>query len=434
MHNLSKAKRDHGIIPMRFLKIIVAGSGAAGKTNFINLLMRKEFELDHHSTTAVHTNHAVSFQMATFQESSTVDSEVTWVELDTEFEVSYLQSLLLPKTLPKSKLPVPHAGTVEKKDAVTLGPLSTPVRLQYHSRMPKQQQPILKWFTGLFVRSVTDSNLSTFDSILSKKSSQSSASIRKPNEVVNIITLLDTGGQPEYIHLFPTININPTVTFVVHNLCKGLDDQVLVEYSQHGKHMFTPYYLSYSNLDMIKFLMSAVNDSVERHTFNASDLQLAVTPSSDDKSYICMVGTHADKVSQTERNVASKRILSLTNKTQCQALVWYQDDRNVLFAVDNTTAGHKYLEDPVAKDMRKRIETLASKKEVYEIPITWMLLQLEVRQVCSKRKRSYISFSDCVAIAKSSGLISSTEEAKSVLKFYHLIGVLMYFHKVPGFM
>ena len=67
----------------------------------------------------------------------------------------------------------------------------------------------------------------------------------QPGEVLNIITLLDTGGQPQYIHLLPTINIYPTVTFVVHDLSKSLDDQVLVEYSQQGKHMFTPYHLSY---------------------------------------------------------------------------------------------------------------------------------------------------------------------------------------------
>ena len=432
MHNLNKAKRLHGIIPVRFLKIIVAGSGAAGKTNFINLLMQKEFKLDHHSTNVVHTNHAVSLQMATFQNSAIINGEVTWIELDTELEISYLRSLLIPKALSKSQLPLSHTGTVDKRDAATLDSTSAPIGLQYQLRVSTQQWPIMNWFTRLFVRSITDSNLSTIDSILHKKPSQSGESFPKPGEVINIITLLDTGGQPEYIHLLPTININPTVTFVVHNLSKSLDDQVLVEYSQYGKHLMTPYYLSHSNLDIIKFLMSAVNDSVERPTYDAFNLQLAVTPGGDDKSYICMVGTHADKVSQNEKDVACKKLLSLINTTQCHALVWYQNEENVLFAVDNTTAGHKYIEDPVAKDMRKRIETLASKREIYEIPITWMLLQLEIRQICSKRKKSYISFSDCVAIANESGLISNKEEVKNVLQFYHLIGILIYFYDVPG--
>ena len=61
-----------------------------------------------------------------------------------------------------------------------------------------------------------------------------------------------------------------------------------------------------------------------------------------------------------------------------------------------------------------------------------MLLQLDIRQICSKREKSYISFSDCVTIAKESGLISNTEEVKSFLQYHHLLGVLIYFQEVPG--
>ena len=395
--------------------------------------MKKKFKIDHHSTSVVHANHAVSFRMATFQESSKVDDEVRWVELDSELEIGFLQSVLLPDILPKPKSPVSSTGAIEKSDTATaLSPSAqTP---QYQLSTLKQQRPFVNWLTGIFAMSIKDSNLSTIDSILNSKSSQSGTPIYQPGSVLNIITLLDTGGQPEYIHLLPTININPTVTFVIHDLSKSLDDQVLVEYSQHGKHMFTPYHLNYSNLDMIKFLMSAVNDSVERPACNIIDLQLAITPGSDDKSYICMVGTHADKVSQIEKKTTNEKLNSLVNKTQCHAAVWYnyKDNKNVLFLVDNTTAGSKDGEDLVAKIIRDKIETLASKKEVYELPITWMLLQLEIRQVCTKRKKSYISFRDCVTIAKESGLISNIEEVKNVLQYHHLLGVLIYFHEVPG--
>ena len=290
----------------------------------------------------------------------------------------------------------------------------------------------MKWFSGHFISPIKDSNLTTVDNLLTLKSFHSCTPSYQPGGVLNIITLLDTGGQPEYIHLLPTINVNPTITFFVHNLSKGLDDQVLVEYSRHGKHVFTPYHLSYSNLDMIKFLMSTVNDSVERPACNASDLQLPVTPGSDDKSYICMVGTHADEVSHSDKENVGEVLTTLVKKTQCHASVWYQGNKSVLFLVNNTTAGSKDREDPVANDIRNRIETIASRKEVYELPITWMLLQLEIRQVCSKRGKSYISFSDCVTIGKESGLIPNKEEVKSVLQYHHILGVLIYFHEVPG--
>ena len=355
---------------MRFLKIIVAGSGAAGKTNFINLLMQKKFNFDHHSTNVVHANHAVSFRMATFQDALMVNDEVTWVELDSELEIGYLQSVLLPTPLPKPNLTISSTGTVEKRDTATVpsGSTKLPVKPQYQTN--KQQESLLSWFTGLFVNPIKDSSLSTIDNILNTKFSQPGVPAHQLGNVLNIITLLDTGGQPEYIHLLPTSNINPTVTFVVHNLSKSLDDQVLVEYSQYGKCMFTPYHLSYSNLDMIKFLMSTVNDSVERPACSMSDLQLHVTPGSDDKSYICMVGTHADKVSLNRKKNVNDKLITLVNNTKCHASVWYQDNKNVLFSVDNATAGNKHTEDPVVKSIRERIETLASKKEIYELLIT----------------------------------------------------------------
>ena len=414
----------------------MAGSGGAGKTNFINLLMKKEFLENHHSTNIVHANHAVSFQMATFQESTKVDDKVIWVELDSGIEIGYLQSVLLPKPQALSQF-----EATKKNDATApLGSTEAPVK----SPAQRQQSLLQRLFRMFFTKSknnsnvpivdisINDSDLSTIDSILNSKSSLSGVPIYQPGGVLNIITLLDTGGQPEYIHLLPTINVNPTLTFVVHNLSKSLDDQVLVEYSQHGKPMLKPYHLSYSNMDMIKFLMSTVNDSVERPACNISDLQLAVTPGSDDKSYICMIGTHADKVSQGDKESTGKKLTSLVKKTKCHASVWHQQNKSVLFSVDNTTAGSKYREDPLANDIRSRTETLASKKEVHELPITWMLLQLEIRQVCSKRDKSYISFSDCVTIAKESSLTSNKEEVKSVLQFYHLLGVLIYFHEFPG--
>ena len=440
LQNLNRAKKYHGIIPVTFLKVIVSGSAAAGKTNFINLLMKKQFNKEHFSTNVVHANHAVSFQMAAFQgPSDTENDEITWVELDSNLETGYLQSVLLPKTLPKPlpkpKLPVTSTEMANNSDSAKVPPgsIEATSEPQYQSKTPKQQQPsLLNWLTGLFSSSIKDSNLSTIGSILSLKSSQSSAPIYEPGKVLKVITLLDTGGQPEYIHLLPTININPTITFVVHDLSKSLYDQVLVECRKHGKHILTPYHLSYSNFDMIKFLMSAVNDSAERSGCTVPDPQLAVTPGSDDKSYICIIGTHTDKVLQSDIKHANEKITNLVNATESHASVWYQENKNILFSVDNTTAGSKDREDPLAKNIRNRIETLATKKEVYELPVTWMLFQLEVRQICSKREKSYILFSDCVAIAKESNLISNIEEVKSVLQYYHILGVLIYFHKIPG--
>ena len=425
--NLNRAKKEQGTISVRFLKLFFTGSGAAGKTSFINLLLKRKFNRDHHSTNVVHTNHAVSIKKAVLHGST---SEVTWTEFDSELEISHLRSILLPKPLTTPVKPPPTTKAqpsqilMEKTDP-ELKPVAT---INQHISPKPQQSAIAQWFTGLFVSSVKDSNLSTFDNIIDATLPKSIT--HQPGEILNIITLLDTGGQPEYIHLLPTINIYPTVTFVIHDLSKSLSDQVLVEYSQHGKHVFTPYHLSYSNLDMIKLLMSAANDSVERSTTNIS--QLVTIPGNNKKSYICLVGTHADKVRQEIKTVTETELKILVNKANCEKAVWRNDIGGVLFPVDNTTSGYEYAEDPVASVIRNRIETIAKEKDIYELPITWMLLELEFRNVCSKRKKAYILFRDCITLARETGLMSKEEEVKSVLQYHHLLGVLIYFDEVPG--
>ena len=423
--NIDKAKKQHGTIPVRFLKLFFTGSGAAGKTSFINLLLKKKFIEYHHSTNVVHTNHAVSVKMATFTESS--DHKVEWIEFDSSLELSYLRSMLLSNKNANNSPATP--STKLDRDSTDSNTSSKPAKSRAVNQFthPAQQFSIKHWLTSRLASSVKSSSLSTFNHMIFSSGPDVA---HQPGEVLNIITLLDTGGQPEYIHLLPTINIYPTVTFVIHDLSKSLSDQVLVEYSQHGKHVFTPYHLSYTNLDMIKLLMSAANDSVERSTTNIP--KLVTTPGSNEKSYICLVGTHVDKVSEQKIGEVENELNTLVNITQCETAVWQNKKEKVLFSVNNKTAGQKSGEDPVANLIRTKIETLAEGKEVYNLPITWMILQLEIQQVCSKRKKAYISFQHCVALAKETGLMSKEKEVKSVLLYHHLLGVLIYFDEVPG--
>ena len=384
--NLNRAKRENGTIPVRFLKLFFTGSGAAGKASFINLLLKRKFNKYHHSTNVVHTSHAVSVSRAVLHGST----NITWAEFDSELEISHLSSILLPyPSMTPTKPPTAIEGEPMQVPTETILSPSKLTTINNQCKPSKpQQSAIMQWFTGLFVSSVKDTNLSTFNNIIDVTDSKPTT--HQPGEVLNIITLLDTGGQPEYIHLLPTINIYPAITFVVHDLSKSLSDQVLVEYSQHGKHVFTPYHLDYSNLDMIKLLMSAANDSVERPTINIP--QLVTIPGSNKRTYVCLVGTHVDKVPQQTVVEVDRQLKTLVNRINCERAVWQNNKDGVLFSVDNTTADSERPEDPLANVIRNKIEILAQKYNIYELPITWMLLELEIQHDCTKRKRLMFHF------------------------------------------
>ena len=419
--------------------------------------MKNKFVDFHHSTNIVQAKHAVSVTRAVVGSSKYDDQNVVWLEMGDDSQMSHLRQVLLslddlslqktriskePKVLSLQKAQEPKLSSpssVLEKESTTftssnasqenkaLKPTSKKQYITY------QKPSLTQRFTGLLQSSVKSEKMTSFSSLVqnSIESNVSTYDFYYDGKVLNIITLLDTGGQPEYIHLLPTVNIHPMVTFVVHDLSKSLDDQVLVEFSERGQLVFEPYHLKYSNLDLIKFLMSNINDSVERTSSQVP--QLVTVPGKDNNSYICCVGTHADKVDDPEVIKATNgKLTAMVEKLKCKTAIWEYKDGQVLFPVDNTTAGDDSKEDHIANFIRMKIDQLALERDIYELPITWMIFELEIRQLCSKSGKAYISFEDCCSIGHQTNIISSAEEVRNALIYHHLLGVLLYYPDIPG--
>ena len=402
--------------------------------------MKNKFINFHHSTTIIQAKHAVSVKKAFIVGSHKSDNQnVVWLEITDDSQMSHLRQILLSLDISSSQklkdhkisspstLPQPNNSNQAAIQSNRVQQIS--VKKEY---VTHKNTPMLQKVAGLFQGSVKSDKLSSFNTLVenSIESSIFEHDIDYHGEVLNIITLLDTGGQPEYIHLLPTVNINPMVNFVIHDLSKNLEDQVLVEYSENGKSVFEPYHLKYSNFDMIKFLMSSINDSLERTSSQVP--QLVTIPGKNKNSYLCCVGTHVDKIGRNAIQNIGSQLTALVEKLDCKAAIWQNKDYGVLFPVDNTTAGDESKEDPTASFIRNKVNQLAKDKDTYELPITWMLLELEVRKECSNRGKAYISLSECWAIAHESNLISNIKEVESALIYHHLLGVLLYYPDVPG--
>ena len=409
--------------------------------------MKNKFVDFHHSTNIVQAKHAVSVKQAIVIGSNQCDDHnVVWLEMDNDSQMSHLRQILLSldfsslqktqiikeqKKSEPTSLPQPKATTSTRPaDSVEKQVQKASIKKQY---ITKEKRSFAQRVTGLFQDSVKSEKMETFDCLV-QNSIESNGMFKDDfkynRDVLNIITLLDTGGQPEYIHLLPTVNIHPMVNFVVHDLSRSLEDQVLVEFSEHGKHVFEPYHLKYTNLDTIKFLMSSINDSLERSSSQVP--QLVTIPGKNNNSYICCVGTHADKVGLDIIKHIDNHLTAVIEKLVCKAAVWENTEGGVVFPVDNTTAGNDSKEDPLANLIRNKIDVLAADKDIYELPMTWMLFEMEIRQVCSKKGKAYIPFEECCTIAQQINLISSMEEIRSALIYHHLLGVLLYYPDVPG--
>ena len=161
-------------------------------------------------------------------------------------------------------------------------------------------------------------------------------------------------------------------------------------------------------------------------------------PEDDFCAPFVLVGTHKDIVQSTQDHMQISKLLHYTfgshpawpklqrNRTQTggtKNLLWF-------FPIDNT-AGHA---DPVLGMLLAVIEK-AIREEKYvhrRIPISWYGMYDELKRVLNSGQPT-ISFSRAVELAAAAGLRIGGEqtELKALLRFLHMLGILMYFNE-PG--
>ena len=246
----------------------------------------------------------------------------------------------------------------------------------------------------------------------------------KIDDTIKLITVLDTGGQPEFVMLLPAINSMPTINFVIHNLTKKLEDPVLVRYKK-GDVESPEYMLEYSNLDMIQLLLCLITDSLEQ---TPEDIPQCITV--PEKSRIGFVGTHYDKIKhkvQVLQNV-NDRLKCITDERKCKFALLTAEDDYIMFPVDNTTSGDADREGDAVKLIREHVEDITEEMKPNELPITWMILELEMQVLRTDENKRYITYEAYERIAKENASIADEKEVKASLQYFHILGVVLYFN------
>ena len=435
------------MIDFQHIKILLIGSAAVGKTSFRRLLFQSKHSSVYNSTEVMETQQASSVVNFSVVKQATNEKEVKWLKLDPENQIAHFKTLLQSQAFHQANVSndleiVPDvASTSDITDKQTIyasesaddpksfhvsdgendkndkNSVSISNRNNYDNDINDDYDNSYYDDDDKIVNSSSGGGVAYTDAekqILSSKSLPQNIEIDK-NEAVKLITVIDSGGQPEYINMLPVINNRPTISLIILDMTKGLDDPVMVQYkSKHSKN-FRDYALHYSNLDLIKLLVSLTSDSLQQATNRAIP----------DKSYIGFVGTHKDKLDKSkQQDVIEKldaRLAKLTGKIPILPA-----EKGVLFAVDNTTAGDSDTEDPVVKKLRNRIEKEVNKaKSPYPLKINWMILELDGTK--------FVKYEEYKKIAVGKALMVP-EEVEESLYHFNKLGVFLHFNdsKVQG--
>ena len=431
---IQHAKEKKLTIKLCHAKIMFCGSSKAGKTSFTKLLQNIEFvEEDYTSTDVGETTQVLVSDMVNVRGTE-------WILLNTELEIKQLTQQLLSKRNNvdfELDLELMASGS---NDTYTLDVTSTvPNDRSERNHTTVDSRNIVNQQQQTFNDDTVQQNTLVGVEKIMASSTCTSELPRENLEIWNILTLFDTGGQPEFINLLPAINAAAAINFIVLDISNGVEylDQPVV--AQHSNKSYNKRELNYTNLHLIECLLSLITESALKNTFFPEAVQ--IKGDQHPNPVVNFVGAFFDQLAEkntsqeSQHNVVNKlnvRLNKLIDSVNLNRIldVWAYD-KSILITVDNTIAGKPQNERSVAKRIRSDITELLKEKGHYEIPITWFILQLQLRheeKVCLHLDHVKILSDQIMPSDQKMNLW----QIKVVLKFYHLLGVLLYFDGVEG--
>ena len=398
-----EARKQNKTMKVRYGRVLFSGSSGAGKTSFYKLLMNRNRSEQHISTGLAQSEQAVA---AVKVDAYSKDECVEFCELNIKNEILKLQSLL--NTM---------AHEQSSKNYASMDVAS-----------PKQ-------LNSNQIASNNGVKLCGVEIQMATETSSKTELITHPQKIdeMNIFTFMDTGGQPQFISMIPAVNSSAMVTFIVHDLKHNLDDKVTVTHGgRDGKHTLVPYTIGCTNLELIKSLVSFTNNLfLQKKPFLE---EICENKGKENISYLSFIGSHLDEVlpNTTSAQEVDNSLDALLKESGVEH-VWINvnSEYKFLIPVNNLTSEdeNEYGTHDSIKEIRKKLYQKILQQEVYNVPIVWLLLELEIRNKCENQK--FITYPEIVKLCHEHDLIHKEDDIKNGLRFHHLFGVLLYFDEIP---
>ncbi|XP_065894803.1 uncharacterized protein [Dysidea avara] len=440
---ITEAKAKGHTIEVRHAKVMVCGSSAVGKTNFINLLLGDKFVTMHNATVVTTAKDTMVKEIVVSENENLVE----YKEQDLECQINMLQSHLyhkqyknatsdtsdhedLHESMHSSKLDinkdavinefeVVKKDTVVNKDVVAKEDLVV-FQHEFEEAGINSATLIANSFTQ-----ESDFSTSDYKSDIEKKLAAVQKDIKKLPKTWDVLTFLDTGGQPEYISMLPAVNSSVMITFVVLNLKYYNLLQNVAVFTGVDVEENPPDLLAYDYSTLIKMLVSMRKPQMEIVPHEV------VAKKAEKTSYLSFIGCKSDIVTEELKKNLDEVVDNIDKELKKHLSACLPDvltfvDGKYLTAVSNCNAGEKD-EDNNAKRIRLKLyEKMQESAAVYNIPITWLLLELEIKSWCVNKKRNYMTLQEIKNLCANRNLLKdNVNDIMKFLKFYHILGVFL---------
>ena len=205
----------------------------------------------------------------------------------------------------------------------------------------------------------------------------------------------DCGGQLPFLEILPVFLTSRTMFLLTFDASKSLHDQEVANIS-------TIHHMKNWMINIHGYLMKYTKDG---KIF--------------DYPRMYCIGTHGDHF--TEEDEKQKVIQELRDHYIGQV----GDLVEGTLVVDNTSSGEN--EDPSISKLRNAIIEFTEKKLVVKTPASWVLFRNEILKQYDNK--NVISIEEAIKVGKYCKI--SKEDVPKVLLFYHDLGAVLYYHRIP---
>ena len=233
---------------------------------------------------------------------------------------------------------------------------------------------------------------------------------------MELIYLIDTGGQQSFWDLIPIFARDTSATLFVHRLCETLDEHPLNNLFQGGEQVGLNQRATLTTAQAFKTMLQSLHQEEEAQREGG-------------QSKIITIGTHRDLAGDCTETLEEKNDkFSAIVSNHFQSHVVYRNEglKEIVFPLNTKTP-----EEEDKKEARKIRASIEKGATQHKIPIWWFILQLILEDLAHKLGRCVLSKDDCLQVSNLLGF--SEGELNAALDFFDKLNIFVYKEKVlPG--
>jgi len=244
-------------------------------------------------------------------------------------------------------------------------------------------------------------------------------------DTIDLLHIIDTGGQPEFMEIMPSLIHNSNFTVLVLNLDQSLDDPPHFALCENGETFKRHHYSIFKNRQVIHQLVGTMQGKWPTHK-------------GKQHSKVSVIGTHRDCVQKKGKLHVT---LAAMNEEVKRTFLPKLEDELIVYRTRDEIIFPLNLKEPDEHDneVLKLIQMKISNANIGEkanIPVSFSMFEHEaikcVEQQNGKDKQAMVlSLDQCIQVGKK--LNMDSEVVQAALIYFHRHNIFLYFqHILPN--